>query len=178
MRNNNSQNGQYSKDDIYALLVKSDMAVVRGVEAIYARQTADEKSAETTSHSNGVGFTGVDAGILSSFAKQIAKWRAEKVETGSNRYPFPLSPKQMVIARKKMFKYSAQLAGVANAKAGAANGQAPVADGETALVVAIVKQRAEDAAELAAERAAIQAVEVDFDEFETVEIEDEYLTLA
>jgi hypothetical protein len=133
---------QYNKEDMQALLAKNDMAVVRGIEAIYARQTSDERAAQTTSHSNGRGFNGTDAYILSSFAKQIASWRQEKVETGSNRYPFPLSPKQLVLARRKMHKYGAQLALVANEKAAAVE--------------------AECQAELAAERAAIETAEAEY----------------
>ena len=33
-------------------------------------QTADEQAAETTSHDNGIGFSGTDANFLSSLAKQ------------------------------------------------------------------------------------------------------------
>lgn len=134
----------FTKEDIYALLTANDLAVVRGLEALYLRQTADERSSETTKYSNGVGFSGPDANILSSFARQIAKWRAEKVETGLNQYPFPLSPKQLSLARYKVRKYAGQLADIANAKAAALD--------------------VERQAELAAERAAIQ---VEADEFET-----------
>jgi hypothetical protein len=134
MRNNNvSQNGAHTKESILDLLAANDMAVVRGVEAVYARQTSDERASETTNHSNGRGFNGRDAKIGSSFAKQIKEWR----EAGPNaRYQFPLSPKQLAVARRFMIKYAAQLALVANEKAAARD--------------------AEIAAEMAAERAAIQ----------------------
>lgn len=75
---------------------------IRGMLRIYANQTEDEKESEETSHDNGIGFSGCDANILSSFAKQIEKGRA-------------MSPKQMAIIFKKMPKYAAQLESVSRA---------------------------------------------------------------
>ena len=62
----------------------------------FASQTAAEKQAEQTTDDNGVGFTGIDAEILSSFAKQYEArgW---------------LTPKQMALLRKKMRKYWRQV---------------------------------------------------------------------
>jgi hypothetical protein len=91
---------QVVKESIQALLQTNDRAVVRGVLRIYERQTAAEQSSEATHDANGVGFNSTDAEILTSFAKGILKY-------GS------LTPKQMVIARKKMPKYWAQLAEIA-----------------------------------------------------------------
>ena len=66
--------------------------------AIFQYQTEQEKSANATSEHNGVGFSGVDAEILSSFAKQfIAKGK--------------LSDKQVSLLLKKMPKYAVQLIG-------------------------------------------------------------------
>lgn len=97
--------------DIKALLERSDRAVERAVVLIYHRQTADERAGEVTVHSNGVGFNAFDAEILSSFAKQIEL----------NRWNMPegriLSAKQMVIARRKMMRYTRQLIEEAEAKA-------------------------------------------------------------
>ena len=59
-------------------------------------QTADEQSAETTSHDNGIGFSGIDANFLSSLAKQY-------ISRGS------LSPKQTGFVLKKMPKYAGQV---------------------------------------------------------------------
>ena len=75
--------------------------IERAVIAIFEKQTIDEQSAETTSHKNGIGFNGVDAFILSSFAKQLKKGRH-------------LSTKQFAIAQKKMPKYAKQLVRIAN----------------------------------------------------------------
>jgi hypothetical protein len=63
---------------------------------IFANQTEDEQQAEATNHHNNVGFTGQDAKILSSFAKQYQRkgW---------------LSDKQNAILMKKIGKYAGQL---------------------------------------------------------------------
>jgi hypothetical protein len=67
-----------------------------GVLRIFENQTADEQSCEETQDNNGIGFTGSDANILSSFAKQLQRGRS-------------LSSKQMDILFKKMPKYAGQL---------------------------------------------------------------------
>jgi len=82
---------------IQDLLDRNDLAVCRALLVIFERQTADEQSYDMTRERNLVGFSGVDAEICSSFAKQYK----------SRGF---LSPKQMVIARKKMKKYWKQLA--------------------------------------------------------------------
>ena len=69
---------------------------VKGLTRIFEMQTADEQVCEETREHNGVGFTGVDAEILSSFAKQVNKGRF-------------MSKKQMAIIYKKMPKYAKQL---------------------------------------------------------------------
>lgn len=97
----------WTKEEIKGNLLKDDQWVARGVVAIYEYQTADEQRVEDTVESNGVGFNGVDGRIMSSFAKQIIKWNPDKFRT-------PLSPKQFNIARKKIVKYSGQLAKIAN----------------------------------------------------------------
>jgi hypothetical protein len=74
----------------------NDKALFRAIIKIYERQTLDEQEAEETSERNGVGFSGCDANILSSFAKQL-------IVKGY------LSPKQITIARKKMPKYWKQI---------------------------------------------------------------------
>ena len=56
----------------------------------------DEQISEDTHYNNGIGFTGCDAPILSSFAKQLL----------SRGF---LTPKQKVYALKKMPKYHKQI---------------------------------------------------------------------
>jgi hypothetical protein len=86
----------WSKESIQELLDKNDEAVYRAMLQIYDRQTADEQKYKDTHLYNSVGFTGVDAEIMSSFTESYKKWNK-------------LTPKQMVIARKKMKKYWKQL---------------------------------------------------------------------
>jgi len=69
---------------------------IRGLLRIYADQTAEEQNAGHTHEHNGVGFTGVDGEILSSFAEQVNKGRI-------------MSVKQMALIHKKMPKYATQL---------------------------------------------------------------------
>jgi hypothetical protein len=63
---------------------------------LYGLQTEAERSAEAAILHNGKGFSGTDAEILTSFAKQ---WLAKKW----------LSPKQMTLLHKKMPKYWRQV---------------------------------------------------------------------
>lgn len=93
----------WTKDEIKANIANNNNWLIRGLLAIFNNQTSDEQSAGTTTHDNGIGFNGVDAEILSSFATHY-KLRGF------------LSPKQIQIARKKMLKYSGQLTDIANGK--------------------------------------------------------------
>ena len=68
----------------------------RALIAIYNGQTQAEKDSAVTSEDNGIGFSGIDAEILTSFAEQFL------------RRGF-LSPKQRAIVAKKMPKYAGQL---------------------------------------------------------------------
>ena len=72
----------------------------RGLVRIYEAQTADEQSAGNTRYHNGVGFSGPDAYILTSFAKQVNKGRT-------------LKGKQLPILFNKMPRYAKQLDAVA-----------------------------------------------------------------
>lgn len=87
----------------------SDKWLMRAILAIFECQTYDEQNSESTKHNNSIGFNGVDAHIMSSFAKQILVWNRH-VKAGTNRYNSPLSDKQLRIARRKMTKYAKQLA--------------------------------------------------------------------
>lgn len=91
----------YNKDNIKAMLESNPKAVLRAIQAIYKYQTKDEQMTQDTHEINGVGFNGVDASILSSFAEQINR-------TGT------LSTKQFAIAQKKIMKYAGQLAKISN----------------------------------------------------------------
>jgi hypothetical protein len=91
------------KAGITGLLMSNDAALHRAVVAIYRRQTASEQASLQTKEDNGVGFSGCDAEILSSFAQKILKG-------------WIMTPKCVAIARKKMPKYWKQLAEVAMEK--------------------------------------------------------------
>lgn len=69
----------------------------RAVSLLYSLQTANEQASGATAELNGVGFSGIDSAILSSFAQQLAKGRT-------------LSQKQMAIVFKRMPRYWAQVA--------------------------------------------------------------------
>jgi hypothetical protein len=68
---------------------------------IFEFQTAEEKIVEHTHDHNGVGFTGIDGEILTSFAKQLKTRNF-------------LSPKQMALLYKKMPKYWKQIVSISD----------------------------------------------------------------
>ena len=76
----------------------------RAIVALWRYQTAHEQIAGETNVKNGVGFNGNDAYILTSFAEQINRKERQGVPAGRR-----LSPKQLVIAYKKLPKYAKQL---------------------------------------------------------------------
>jgi hypothetical protein len=84
------------KTYIQALVQGNDKAAIRALLAIYDRQTESEKAAQVTKESNGIGFSGCDSEILSSFAE----WYKAKGY---------LSPKQLAIAKRKISRYWKQL---------------------------------------------------------------------
>ena len=69
---------------------------VRGLVKIYDYQTESEKNIGNTTDNNGVGFSGIDGDILSSYAEQIKKGRT-------------MSLKQMSVIYGAMPKYATQL---------------------------------------------------------------------
>ena len=93
---------EWKVEEIKELLNHNDKMVCISLVQIYNQQDDDEKLYKETSKDNGVGFNGIDAPILSSFAEFYLK----------NGF---LSSKQMDIARKKMIKYSKQVCKLANA---------------------------------------------------------------
>ena len=92
----------WTKDEIKDHMEHEDEWLYRGILAIYNRQTDNEQFSGETHESNGIGFNGADAPIMSGFAEFLKK-------TGF------LTPKQRFVARKKMMKYANQLANIANA---------------------------------------------------------------
>jgi hypothetical protein len=77
-------------------LAKDDRWALRALTLVYQNQTADEQNAQATLEHNGIGFSGPDAEILSSFAQQYQR-------RGT------LSPRQMHVLKRKMPSYAGQV---------------------------------------------------------------------
>ena len=92
-----------TKEFIKEKLITDQRWLMRGIVAIFEKQTWDEQQTEQTTEHNGVGFNGIDAELMSSFAKQIQRGRV-------------LSTKQLAFAQKKMPKYAGQLLHIAKEK--------------------------------------------------------------
>jgi len=77
-------------------LIGNDRWALRALLRIYQNQTADEQTSERTIDRNGIGFSGPDAEILTSFARQYQQrgW---------------LSDKQMAILRRRIPAYARQI---------------------------------------------------------------------
>lgn len=84
------------KEYIKKMVTSNPRWAERAVTVLYQRQTEDEQLVQTTVHENGMGFSGIDATILSSFAQQLAQGRR-------------LSPKQLDVCYKRLGKYARQL---------------------------------------------------------------------
>ena len=82
-------------------LATDDRWALRALSVVYKNQTADEQNAQATIEHNGIGFSGPDAEILSSFAQQYQR-RGR------------LSPKQMNLLKRKIPSYARQVARVAD----------------------------------------------------------------
>lgn len=92
---------KWTKEEIKEKLKTDDRWLYRAIFVIFEKQTYEEQNIEATVKANGVGFTGADARLMSYLAKWVKqhgrlneKWRAE--------------------ARRRMVKYSGQLAKIAN----------------------------------------------------------------
>ena len=90
-------------DYIRGKLQDNETWAIRGLVTIYKYQTMEEQNIGATVDHNGVGFSGVDSEILSSFAEQVNRGRN-------------LSTKQVAILHKLMPKYAKQLMRVSENK--------------------------------------------------------------
>ena len=81
---------------IRSMLGSNSAWALKGLERIFQNQTDDEQNMEQTVMHNNIGFTGADAEIMSSVAKQVRRGRV-------------MSVKQMGLIFKKMPKYARQL---------------------------------------------------------------------
>lgn len=91
----------WSQEEIKNLIQTNDEVLYRALKKLYSKQTSEEQRKGDTVVNNNVGFNGADAKFLSSTAEFLKK-------AGF------LTPKQKVVVRKKMVKYTKQLTRLAN----------------------------------------------------------------
>jgi hypothetical protein len=91
----------WTKEEVKENLEKSDRWVIRAVLALYARQTEHEQALGATAENNSIGFNGADAPYLSWVARELF---------GQGKAPAKTIDK----CRKRITKYSGQLAAIAN----------------------------------------------------------------
>ncbi len=103
-------NRRWMKHEIHSFIQNDDRAVCRAILALFNQQTVHEQNTESTCYHNKRGFTGADAGFFSSLAKQISRYNSSPIK----KYKLPLSPKQIEIARPRLYKYATQLTKIAN----------------------------------------------------------------
>lgn len=96
----------YTRDQINALLLANDKAVLVAMTRLYAAQTADEQAVTTVRHLNHKGFSVRTVGIGSRIARKVNKG-------------VTLSAYEMKMARDIALWHSKQLVELANAKAAA-----------------------------------------------------------
>jgi hypothetical protein len=94
----------WTKEEIKEKLKSDDNWLIRGLLAIYDRQTEEEQSSHATQVHNGIGFNAYDAEFLTNSAKFYQ----------SKGF---LSDRHLRAVRRAMIKYSAQLSRIANGQA-------------------------------------------------------------
>lgn len=94
-----------TEEEVKLLISTSNEFAVNCLRELYKKQTDAEQRAKTTAVYNDVGFNKNDSGILSSFAEQVRVWDNEE----QHKFKSPLSPKQLVVLRNRLPKYSRQL---------------------------------------------------------------------
>lgn len=95
--------GKWTKEIIQDKLRTDRVWLIRGLMAIYQRQTEDEKCQRNTRHENGIGFNKVDSDFLTGMVKF---WKDKRFFTDG----------QYAAVGKCMHKYAGQLAKIANSK--------------------------------------------------------------
>lgn len=97
-------NAESALADVKAALATDSTLAEYSILTLYSYQTDGEQSTGAALYQNGAGFNGVDAGILSSFAEQIARKVARGVALGAC-----LSEKQLALALKRLPRYAKQI---------------------------------------------------------------------
>ena len=93
---------KYTKEEIVKMLTSSNLAIERGLVAIFRKQTRDEQYSEETKHLNRVGFSGAHA--------KTGTYLANYVLSGKH-----LSGKWVEKGRRMILHYAQQLTDIANA---------------------------------------------------------------
>lgn len=83
-------------DQIKKKIETDDEFCIGALLALYEKQTADEQKIHNTIHQNGIGFNGIDSGILTGIAKFY-------IERGF------ITEKQLISVRRRLVKYTNQL---------------------------------------------------------------------
>lgn len=65
----------WDKESIQKLIDENDQAVARALMVVYNNQTTDEKQSKDTYHDNGVGFSSLDAEVLTDVAEKWKYWQ-------------------------------------------------------------------------------------------------------
>lgn len=86
----------WTKESIHDLLDRSAKAVEKALLVLFNRQTDTEQAAEDTKFLNRKGFTAADAPRLTNIAKALIRYKN-------------LTPKQVVLVRRRIKKYWKQL---------------------------------------------------------------------
>lgn len=93
----------WTKEEIKEKLSTDDRWLLRGLLALYKKQTNEEKAYRVTKEHNNVGFNAADADFLSGMARILVEGKT-------------LTNNQIAAVRKSMLKYSGQLTRIANKK--------------------------------------------------------------
>jgi hypothetical protein len=96
-----SPSRKWTKAEIAAMLQNNDIAVERGIVAIFNRQTEPEVDAESTHEKNGIGFSAFHARLGSYYGKWITKGHH-------------LDGKHLEKGRRLILHYAGQLTRIAN----------------------------------------------------------------
>ena len=101
----------WTRDEINALLISSDIAVEKAILRIYDRQTRDEQNTQSTRHQNSIGFSGAAASTGSYCAQWLLAGRNYGGTKVAERH---LSGVWLAKARKICLIHSKQLVEIAN----------------------------------------------------------------
>lgn len=107
----------WTREEIEALVERSDLAAMRAVCALATKQTEGELSARSTHESNGVGFNGSHAFTGTNLAHWMTKGRLDGVlrrrTGGAQRFAGVRTPRVEICRYLAKF-YAGQLAKIAN----------------------------------------------------------------